>query len=66
MRIVIVATGSWGDVRPSVVLGHALQKAGYEVVLVASEEFRGWVEGRGVGFAGLASIFRRCSMPDQQ
>jgi sterol 3beta-glucosyltransferase len=54
MRIVIVATGSWGDVRPNVVLGQTLQKAGYEVVVVAAESFREWVEGRGVGFAGLS------------
>jgi sterol 3beta-glucosyltransferase len=54
MRIVIVATGSWGDVRPNVVLGQALQKAGYEVVVVAAESFRTWVEGRGVSFAGLS------------
>jgi sterol 3beta-glucosyltransferase len=53
MRIVIVATGSWGDVRPNVVLGQALQKAGYAVLLVAPENFREWVEGRGVPFAGL-------------
>lgn len=53
MRIVMIATGSWGDVRPNAGLGHALQKAGHEVVLVAAEEFRTWVEGRGVAFAGL-------------
>ncbi len=54
MRIVMVATGSWGDVRPNVVLGQALQQAGYEVVLVATEDFRAWVEARGLGFAGLS------------
>ena len=54
MRIVIIATGSWGDVRPNVVLGHALQKTGYTVMLVAAEEFRAWVEGRGQAFAGLS------------
>jgi sterol 3beta-glucosyltransferase len=54
MRIVIVATGSWGDVRPNVVLGQALQNAGYEVVLIAAEQFRSWVEARGVTFAGLS------------
>jgi sterol 3beta-glucosyltransferase len=54
MRIVIVAFGTWGDVRPNVALGQALQNAGYEVVLVAAEEFRGWVEGRGLTFAGLS------------
>jgi UDP:flavonoid glycosyltransferase YjiC (YdhE family) len=64
MRIVIVATGSWGDVRPNVVLGQALQKAGYEVLLVAVEEFREWVEGRGVAFASLS--FNMQAMLDAQ
>lgn len=54
MRIVIVATGSWGDVRPNGILGQALQQAGYSVVLVAAEQFRTWVESRGVAFAGLS------------
>lgn len=54
MRIIIIATGSWGDVRPNVVLGQALQRAGYEVLLVGEEKFREWVEGRGVAFAGLS------------
>jgi sterol 3beta-glucosyltransferase len=54
MRIVIVAAGSWGDVRPNGLLGQALQDAGYQVVLIAAEQFREWVEGRGLTFAGLS------------
>jgi UDP:flavonoid glycosyltransferase YjiC (YdhE family) len=54
MRFVIIATGSWGDVRPNVVLAHALQQAGASVVVVAAEVFRSWVEQRGVPFAGLS------------
>lgn len=64
MRIVIIATGSWGDVRPNVMLGHALQKAGSEVLLVAAEQFRKWVEERGVAFAGLS--FNMQAMLDEQ
>ncbi|SIO58336.1 UDP:flavonoid glycosyltransferase YjiC, YdhE family [Singulisphaera sp. GP187] len=64
MRIVMIATGSWGDVRPNVVLGQALQRVGYEVLLVAAEEFREWVEGRGVLFAGLS--FNMKAMLDAQ
>lgn len=64
MRIVIIATGSWGDVRPNVVLGQALQKAGYEVLLVAAEAFRKWVEARGVVFSGLS--FDMLAMLDGQ
>jgi UDP:flavonoid glycosyltransferase YjiC (YdhE family) len=53
MRIVIIATGTWGDVRPNASLGLALQKKGYTVVLVAAETFRDWVEKKGLPFAGL-------------
>lgn len=52
-RIVMIATGSWGDVRPNVVLGQALRHAGCEVVLVAAESFREWAQVRGLIFAGL-------------
>lgn len=64
MRIVIVATGSWGDVRPNGVLGQALQQAGYRVVLVAAESFRQWVEKRGLTFTGLS--FNIQAMLDEQ
>src|SRR5215470_9402157 len=54
MRIVIVAFGTWGDVRPNTALGQALQKVGYEVLLLASEPFRQWVQNHGLGFVGLS------------
>lgn len=54
MRIVIIATGSWGDVRPNVVLGQALQKAGYEVLLIANAQFREWIEARGLPFGSVS------------
>jgi UDP:flavonoid glycosyltransferase YjiC (YdhE family) len=53
MRIVMIAVGTWGDVRPNVALGQALLRAGYEVLVVSSEPFRQWVEARGVAFAGV-------------
>jgi hypothetical protein len=49
MRIVIIATGSWGDLRPNVVLAQALQKVGYEVLLIATEPF---LAGKLRGLAG--------------
>ncbi|MDX1993825.1 MAG: glycosyltransferase [bacterium] len=54
MRIVIVAAGTWGDVRPNVVLGQGLQQQGYKVILIASENFRAWIEGRGLAFTPLS------------
>jgi sterol 3beta-glucosyltransferase len=54
MRIMIIATGSWGDLRPNVVLAQALQKVGYEVLLIATEPFREWVEAHGVPYFGVS------------
>jgi sterol 3beta-glucosyltransferase len=54
MRVVIIATGSWGDVRPNVVLGRALQQAGYDVLVIATEPFRAWIEARGLPFVGVS------------
>ena len=54
MRIVIIATGLWGDVRPNVVLGQALQKAGYEVLVVATAPYRTWIEAQGLPYAGVS------------
>lgn len=48
MRIVMLAYGSWGDVRPYVMLAQALQYEGFEVVVLAAEDFRSWVEAHGV------------------
>lgn len=52
-RLVVQALGTWGDVRPMAVLACALQAAGYEVLVVAPEEFGKWVQARGLPFAGL-------------
>jgi len=54
MRIVIIATGLWGDVRPNVVLGQALQKAGYEVLVIATAPYRKWIEARGLPYVGVS------------
>src|SRR5260221_8016903 len=55
MRVVIVAAGTWGDVRPNVVVGQALQKAGYEVLLLPPDPFQQGVEDRGIAFTGLSA-----------
>ena len=53
MRIVMLAIGTWGDVRPYAVLGQALQDEGYDVLLLAAKEFRSWVEARNIPFCEL-------------
>src|SRR5262245_3472908 len=54
MRILMVATGLWGDVRPNVVLGQALQKEGHEVIIIATAPYREWIESRGLGYVGVS------------
>jgi sterol 3beta-glucosyltransferase len=54
MRIVMIATGLWGDVRPNVVLGQALKKAGNDVVVVATAPYQEWIEARGLTFAPVS------------
>jgi UDP:flavonoid glycosyltransferase YjiC (YdhE family) len=53
MRIIMLALGTWGDVRPYAVLGQALQDEGYDVLLLAAKEFRSWVEARNIPFCEL-------------
>jgi sterol 3beta-glucosyltransferase len=45
--------GTWGDVRPLVVLGMGLQAAGHDVQIVASPGYGEWVRARGLGFRPL-------------
>ncbi len=53
MRITIFVYGTWGDIRPHVVLGMALQAAGHEVQVVASPGYEEWVRARNLGFYRL-------------
>lgn len=55
MRITIFVYGTWGDIRPHVVLGMALQKAGHEVQVVASPGYEKWVRDRNLGFYPLTT-----------
>jgi rhamnosyltransferase subunit B len=50
-RILILAVGSAGDVYPFIVIGQALLRRGYDVTLIASDNFRERVERAGIGFA---------------
>ena len=50
-RILILAAGSAGDVYPFIVIGQALLRRGYDVTLVASDNFRERIERAGMGFA---------------
>jgi sterol 3beta-glucosyltransferase len=50
MRIVIIATGSRGDVEPYVALGRGLEKAGHTVRLVSHTTFAELVNSQGLEF----------------
>lgn len=59
MRITLFAFGTWGDVRPFVVLGMGLQAAGHDVQVVASPGYGDWVRARGLGFHPLRDDVHR-------
>ncbi|KKC36646.1 hypothetical protein WH87_13465 [Devosia epidermidihirudinis] len=52
-RIALVTIGTQGDVQPYLALAIALKEKGYSVILGASEEFQGMVEGYGIEFHTL-------------
>lgn len=53
MQITLFAFGTWGDVRPFVVLGMGLQAAGHNVQIVAAPGYEEWVQARGLRFRPL-------------
>jgi sterol 3beta-glucosyltransferase len=55
MHISIFVYGTWGDIRPHVVLGMALQKAGYTVQVVASQGYESWIRARNLDFYPLTT-----------
>jgi UDP:flavonoid glycosyltransferase YjiC (YdhE family) len=54
VRIIVVASGSRGDVQPLVALARGLASAGHEVTVAATSDFRVLVEGAGLGFHGFS------------
>jgi sterol 3beta-glucosyltransferase len=55
MHITIFVYGTWGDIRPHVVLGMALQEVGHTVQVVASPGYEAWVRTRKLGFYPLTT-----------
>ena len=53
MRIVLLASGSRGDVQPYVALGVGLKKKGYEVCVATAENFKDYVASYGLNFLAL-------------
>jgi sterol 3beta-glucosyltransferase len=65
MRITVLAAGSRGDVQPYVALGLGLQQAGHEVKLVASNDFKAFIENRGLGFFPAGVDMHRLLQADE-
>ncbi len=53
MHFTIFVYGTWGDIRPHVVLGMGLQRAGHQVQVVASRVYEAWVRARGLAYHPL-------------
>ncbi len=64
MRISLFAMGTQGDVQPYIALALALQHAGYQVQIVASDDFEGYVSSRGVPFRPLGIDARQLMESD--
>jgi len=57
MKILLIATGSRGDVEPFLAIGDYLQKNGHEVICQFPEQFRVLAEDTGLKFEGLTHEF---------
>lgn len=53
MRITIFAAGSRGDIQPCIMLGRGLQKAGFNAILAAPENFAGFIKDYGLPHSPL-------------
>lgn len=53
MQITIFAAGSRGDIQPCILLGRALQRAGYQVLLAAPENYADFVQRHALQFHPL-------------
>lgn len=65
--IAIFALGTRGDVQPYLALSLALAARDHAVTLAAPDDFRDWIEGRGVAFAPMGTDFQALMQePDMQ
>ena len=57
MRVLLVTTGSHGDINPFIALGRALAARGHDPVLVTNPYYEGQAREAGVGFRGVGEFF---------
>ncbi|MDX2078405.1 MAG: glycosyltransferase, partial [bacterium] len=65
MKISIVAGGSRGDVQPYVALGGGLQRAGYDVRVLTTDDFEGLVTGAGLQFCSTGKSVEAILQSDE-
>jgi UDP:flavonoid glycosyltransferase YjiC (YdhE family) len=74
MRITIFTAGSQGDVQPCIMLGKGLQKAGFDVLLTAPQNFANLIQKNNLCFHPLrgdvqqimsGETGRRCMEPSR-
>ena len=53
MRVLLVTTGSHGDINPFIAIGRALRERGHDAVLMTNPYYQGQVEEAGLGFLGV-------------
>jgi len=53
MHLVMVTSGSRGDIQPFLALAKRAKAAGHRVTLATHDNFRSWVESHGIGFRAL-------------
>jgi sterol 3beta-glucosyltransferase len=56
MNILIIASGTRGDVQPVLAVAKGLQRAGHIVTMVAGSNFAAWVQSHGIGFVGTLDM----------
>lgn len=64
MKVLLFGFGSRGDVQPFIALGQGLKAAGYEVAVAAALNFRGLVEGAGLGYEPIRVDMERFMQED--
>ena len=66
MKIILIASGSRGDVQPYVALGQGLQAAGHTVRLLAQQDFRELVTGHGLEFFEMGASAQAAAQSQMQ
>jgi UDP:flavonoid glycosyltransferase YjiC (YdhE family) len=56
MRVLLVTTGSHGDINPFIAIGRALRERGHDAVLMTNPYYQGQVEEAGLGFLGVGEF----------